>query len=70
MTSSSLNSPDLANAASLLRQYISRDIDHLYFQARYVSWSHEQKRQAELKIALQIIERNLSLGNVSPPKGK
>jgi hypothetical protein len=33
-----------------------------------VAWAHEQKRNAELQIALDIIERNTTCGNVVTPR--
>jgi hypothetical protein len=43
------------------------DTDHLFFEHRYVAWAHEQKRNAELRIALDIIERNSTAGSVITP---
>ena len=70
MTSSSSNSPreHLYRASFALRQFLAdNDIDQLFFQHRYVAWAHEQKRNAELRIALDIIERNSTAGNVITP---
>jgi len=44
------------------------DSDQLFFQHRYVAWAHEQKRNAELRIALDIIERNTAGGTVITPR--
>jgi len=70
VTSSSSSSPreHLYRASSALRQFLAdNDSDQLFFQHRYVAWAHEQKRNAELRIALDIIERNSTAGNVSTP---
>ena len=70
MTSSSISSPreHLYRASGAIRQYLADcDIDHLFFAHRYVAWAHEQKRNAELRIALDIIERNTAAGSVLTP---
>ena len=70
MTSSNSSSPreHLFRASNALRQFLAdNDSDQLFFQHRYVAWAHEQKRNAELRIALDIIERNSTAGNVSTP---
>jgi hypothetical protein len=70
VTSSSSNSPreHLYRASGAIRQYLAdNDSDHLFFDHRYVAWAHEQKRNAELRIALDIIERNSTAGNVLTP---
>ena len=68
MTSSSNSSPreHLYRASFALRQFLANnDSDQLFFNHRYVAWAHEQKRNAELRIALDIIERNITACNVS-----
>jgi len=42
--------------------------DQLFFQHRYIAWAHEQKRNAELRIALDIIERHTTAGSVATPR--
>ena len=71
MTSSSSSSPreHLHRAAGALRAFLhTNDSDRLFFEHRYVAWAHEQKRNAELRIALDIIERACTCGNVSTPR--
>ena len=71
MTSSNNSSPrePLYRAAGALRQFLaSNDSDQLFFQHRYVAWAHEQKRNAELRIALDIIERHTTAGSVATPR--
>jgi len=71
VTSSSNSSPreHLYRACSAIRQYLSdNDPDQLFFNHRYVAWAHEQKRNAELRIALDIIERNTTAGSVITPR--
>lgn len=71
MTSSNSSSPPehLHRAAGALRAFLhSNDTDRLFFQHRYVAWAHQQKRNAELRIALDIIERNITCGNVITPQ--
>ena len=71
MTSFSSSSPreHLYRASSALRQFLAdNDSDHLFFNHRYVAWAHEQKRDAELRIALDIIERNTAGGTVITPR--
>ena len=68
MTSSSSSSPreHLYRASFALRQFLANNhSDQLFFNHRYIAWAHEQKRNAELRIALDIIERNTSACNVS-----
>jgi hypothetical protein len=70
VTSSSSSSPreHLYQASNALRQFLAdNDSDQLFFNYRYVAWAHEQKRNAELRIALDIIERNSTAGNVITP---
>lgn len=70
MTSSSTSSPrdHLYRAAGCIRAYLSaEDSDQLFFNHHYVAWAHEQKRNAELRIALEIIDRNTTCGNVITP---
>jgi hypothetical protein len=70
VTSSNSSSPreHLYRASGAIRQYLTdNDSDHLFFEHRYVAWAHEQKRNAELRIALDIIERNSTAGNVLTP---
>jgi len=70
VTSSNSSSPreHLYRASGAIRQYLAdADTDHLFFQHRYVAWAHEQKRNAELRIALDIIERNSTAGSVITP---
>ena len=71
MTSSSNSSPreHLYRAAGALRAFLhANDSDALFFKHRYVAWAHEQKRNAELRIALDIIDRNISCGTVITPR--
>lgn len=71
MTSSSSSSPreHLYRAAGGLRAFLqSNDADDLFFKHQYVAWAHEQKRNAELRIALDIIDRNISCGTVITPR--
>ena len=71
MTSSSSSSPreHLYRASGAIRQFLAdNDGDQLFFQHRYVAWAHEQKRNAELRIALEIIERNTAGGTVITPR--
>ncbi len=71
MTSSSSSSPreHLYRASGAIRQYLAdNDSDHLFFEHRYVAWAHEQRRNAELRIALDIIERNTTAGSVTTPR--
>ena len=71
MTSSSSSSPreHLYRASFSLRQFLAiNDNDQLFFSHRYVAWAHEQKRNAELRIALDIIERNTAGGTVITPR--
>lgn len=71
MTSSSSSSPreHLYRASGAIRQYLAdTDTDQLFFNHRYVAWAHEQKRNAELRIALDIIERNTTAGSVVTPR--
>ena len=71
MTSSSSSSPreHLHRAAGALRLFLDQNAgDQLFFQHRYVAWAHEQKRNAELKIALDIIERHTTAGSVATPR--
>ena len=71
MTSSSSSSPreHLYRASGAIRQYLAdAETDHLFFEHRYVAWAHEQKRNAELRIALDIIERNTAGGTVITPR--
>ena len=71
MTSSSNSSPreHLYRASGAIRSYLAQNhADHLFFDHKYVAWAHEQKRNAELQIALDIIERNTTCGNVVTPR--
>ena len=71
MTSSNSSSPreHLYRASGAIRQYLADcDCDHLFFEHRYVAWAHEQRRNAELRIALDIIERNSTAGSVITPQ--
>ena len=71
MTSSSSSSPreQLHRAAGALRAYLhTNDTDRLFFEHRYVAWAHEQQRNAELRIALGIVEKHLNCGNVVTPQ--
>ena len=71
MTSSSSSSPreHLYRAAGAIRAFLAdNDSDRLFFDHRYVAWAHEQKRNAELRIALEIIERNTTAGSVTTPQ--
>jgi hypothetical protein len=71
VTSSNSNSPreHLYRASGAIRQFLaSNDSDQLFFKHRYVAWAHEQKRNAELRIALDIIERNTTCGSVDTPR--
>ena len=70
MTSSNNSSPreHLYRASGAIRQFLAdNDSDRLFFSHRYVAWAHEQKRNAELRIALEIIERNSTAGSVITP---
>ena len=70
MTSSNSSSPreQLHRAAGAIRAFLNtNDSDRLFFEHRYVAWAHEQKRNAELRIALDIIERNTNCGSVITP---
>jgi len=52
-----------------LRAFLhDNDSDALFFKHHYVAWAHEQKRNAELRIALEIIDKNLSCGSVITPQ--
>jgi hypothetical protein len=71
VTSSSSSSPreHLYRAAGALRAFLhDNDSDALFFKHHYVAWAHEQKRNAELRIALEIIDKNLSCGSVITPQ--
>ena len=71
MTSSSNSSPreHLYRASGAIRQFLAdNDSDQLFFQHRYIAWAHEQKRNAELRIALDIIERHTTAGSVATPR--
>jgi hypothetical protein len=71
VTSSNSSSPreHLYRASGAIRQFLAdNDNDQLFFQHRYVAWAHEQKRNAELRIALEIIERNSTAGSVITPR--
>ena len=71
MTSSNNSSPreHLYRASGAIRQFLAdNDSDQLFFNHRYVAWAHEQKRNAELRIALEIIERNCTCGSVITPR--
>jgi len=71
VTSSSSSSPreHLYRASGAIRQYLAdAETDHLFFEHRYVAWAHEQRRNAELRIALDIIERNSTAGSVITPQ--
>ena len=71
MTSSSSSSPleQLHRAAGAIRAFLhNNDSDRFFFEHRYVAWAHQQKRNAELRIALDIIERNITCGNVVTPQ--
>jgi len=71
VTSSSNSSPreHLYRASSAIRQFLAdNDSDQLFFNHRYVAWAREQKRNAELLIALDIIERNTASGTVITPR--
>lgn len=69
-TSSSSSQRDhLYRAAGALRAFLhTNDSDELFFKHHYVAWAHEQKRNAELRIALDIIDRNISCGTVITPR--
>jgi hypothetical protein len=71
VTSSNSSSPreHLYKASGAIRQFLAdNDSDQLFFNHRYVAWAHEQKRNAELRIALEIIERNCTCGSVITPR--
>jgi hypothetical protein len=78
VTSSSSSSPreHLYRASGAIRSYLAQSHpDHLFFDHKYVAWAHEDKRNAELRIALDImrialdiIERNTTCGNVVTPR--
>jgi len=71
VTSSNNSSPreHLYRASGAIRQFLAdNDSDQLFFNHRYVAWAHEQKRNAELRIALDIIERNSTAGSVITPR--
>jgi len=63
VTSSNSISPRecLANAADSIQAYLRKNNDdRLFFNQRYVSWANQKRQCAELQIALDIINRNLS----------
>ena len=40
----------------------------MFFQHRYVAWAYEQQRHAQLRIALDIIEKCCHGSSVNTPK--
>jgi hypothetical protein len=70
VTSSSSSSPreHLYRASIAIRQFLAdNDSDQLFFQHRYVAWAREQERNAQLRIALDIIHRNTPPATSSRP---
>jgi hypothetical protein len=70
VTSSSSSSPreHLYRASIAIRQFLAdNDSDQLFFQHRYVAWAREQERNAQLRIALDIIHRNTQPATSSRP---